>query len=249
MHIDTSLSIAGSAVVLRGLPPTTHKHPPFTFPLPSDHLLHLIQYNVFRALLSNKHTLNTVPDDPTMCPITEPCLDDTTIYPSNPDIPPCLIPTTLQRTRYHPSWVNVIPFPRIRDNLIMREGHFDHWELMRDLIGELMSIMPVPKRRNTPVTSTEQEFRRFLPLISGSDPDEVTGGRTGLIVWGEPHEMQSWEATPGFLAKWAWVVEGCEELVEMSNRWRMKRGEEPMRISVSKSYPPPLLLHVTSSGK
>jgi hypothetical protein len=28
-------------------------------------------------------------------------------------------------------------------------------------------------------------------------------------------------------------VEGCEEeLVEISNRWRMNRGEEPMRLSV-----------------
>jgi hypothetical protein len=49
-----------------------------------------------------------------------------------------------------------------------------------------------------------------------------------LIVWGEPHDMRNWEATPGFLAKWAWVVAGCHDLVESSNHWRMLRGEEPM---------------------
>jgi len=33
------------------------KSPEFQFPLPSDHLLHLIHYNVFRALVSNKEVL------------------------------------------------------------------------------------------------------------------------------------------------------------------------------------------------
>lgn len=76
----------------------------------------------------------------------------------------------------------------------------------------------------------------FLTPPSGiiDADDEVTSGRKGLIVWGEPHETQSWEATPGFLAKWAWAVEGCEELVETSNRWRMQRGEEPIRLSLSR---------------
>jgi hypothetical protein len=60
--------------------------------------------------------------------------------------------------------------------------------------------------------------------------------------------MQSWEATPGFFAKWAWAVEGCEELVETSNRWRMKRGEEPLQLSVSRSYPSPPLSHIAPSG-
>ncbi|KAF7587230.1 hypothetical protein BBP40_007543, partial [Aspergillus hancockii] len=152
------------------------------------------------------------------------------------------------QTRYHSIWINVIPFPRIRDNLIRCEGLFDHGELMQDLIGELMSSMRAPRRRGTPGTATVPEPRLPLALSSGCDTDEVTAGRKGLIVWGEPHEMQSWEATPGFLAKWTWAVEGCEELVEISNYWRMKRGEEPMRLPVSRSYPPPPLSHGAPSG-
>jgi hypothetical protein len=254
-YTGISPSTAERPIVLRGSPPTAHIHPPLTldpqpflFPLSSDHLLHLIQYNVFRALVSNKRTLNTLPTDPTACPITGPCRDDTTSFPLNPNIPPSLAPTNLQQSRYHSTWINVIPFPRIRDNLIRCEDRFDHWELMQDLIGELMSSIPAPWRRGTPGTATVPEARLPLTLSSGIDNDEVTAGRKGLIVWGEPHEMQSWEATPGFLAKWAWAVEGCEELVEISNYWRMKRGEEPMRLSVSRSYPPPPLSHVAPSG-
>jgi hypothetical protein len=250
-----SPSTAERTIVLRGSRPTAYIYPPldldpqpFLFPLPSDHLLHLIQYNVFRALVSNKRILNTLPTDLATCSAIGPCRDDTTRFPLNPDIPSSLFPTNLQQTRYHSTWINVIPFPRIRDNLIRCEGRFDHGELMQDLTGELMSSMRAPRRRGTSDTAIAPEDRIPLSLSSGSDTDEITAGRNGLIVWGEPHELQSWEATPGFLAKWTWAVEGCEELVEISNTWRIKRGEEPMRLSVSRGYPPPPVSHVVRSG-
>lgn len=218
---------------------------PFTFPLSLDHLLHLIQYNAFRALISNMRALNTVADS-TICTIASPCHDDTALYPIKRDIPPSLIPTALQQTHYHSTWINVIPFPRVRDNLIRYEGRFDPWELMQDLVGDLLNSTPAT-RRDAPVSANVPETQRPLTLLSGRDPDEVTTGRNGLIVWGEPHEMKNWEATPGFLAKWACFAEGCDELVEISNHWRMKRGEEPIRLAMS-SYPPPPLSHAASSG-
>ncbi|KAJ4209670.1 hypothetical protein NW759_013317 [Fusarium solani] len=244
----TPPSTTERVTVLRVSPPTAHLDQVITmastpqpfnlnFPLPSDHLLHLIQYNVFRAFISIKRTLNTVSSDPTTCPVFGPCLDDTTRYPPNPNIPPALAPTTLQLTRYHFPWINIIPFARVRDNLIRREGRFDNWELWQDLVGELMSSTAAAWQRGTPVSFSAPvpKLRQSPTLLSGSymDTDDVTAGRSGLIIWGEPHDMQNWEATPGFLTKWSWAVEGCEELVEISNRWRMKRGEEPMRLSMS----------------
>ncbi|KAL4728693.1 hypothetical protein ACLX1H_003092 [Fusarium chlamydosporum] len=68
------------------------------FPLPSDRLLHLIQYNVFRAFVHIKRILNTISLDPKTCPVFGPCLDDTTRYPPNPNIPSSLAPTFLQQT-------------------------------------------------------------------------------------------------------------------------------------------------------
>lgn len=207
----------------------------FAFPLPSDHVLHLIQYNVFRAFISIKRTLNTVSSDPTTCPVFGPCLDDTMSYPPNPNIPSALAPTTLQLTRYHFPWINIIPFPRLRDNLIRREGHFDNWELWQDLVGNLMGSTRAAWQRNKPVGTSAPVLglEQSQVRLSGSyvDTDEVTTGRNGLIIWGEPHVMQNWEATPGFLAKWSWAVEGCDDLVESSNRWRIRRGEEPMRVA------------------
>ncbi|KAH7115403.1 hypothetical protein B0J13DRAFT_681466 [Dactylonectria estremocensis] len=249
-HVSTSVFTPECAGVLRGPPPTAPVHAQtsltprsFIFPLSTDHLLHLVQYNVFRAFVSNKRTLNTLltgwtdaPPSPTTCPISGPYRDDTTVYPLNPNIPLSLVPTRLQQARPHSLWINLIPFPCVRDNLIKREGRFDHWELLQDLIGELMSATPAPKRRGTPLTITVANPKTIwtLPLTARCDEDEVTAGRNGLIVWGEPYDMRSWEATPGFLAKWSWAVEGCYDLVESSNRWRLMRGEEPIRLSESK---------------
>lgn len=161
-----------------------------------------------------------------------PYQDDTTIYPLNPNIPLALAPTRLQQTRLHGLWINLIPFPRVRDNIIKREGNFDHWELLQDLIGELMGMAPSRNRKdNLTFTVSDPASRPTVPLAAGRDEDEVTAGRRGLVVWGEPHEMQSWEATPGFFAKYAWAVEGCDDIVRSSNRWRLLRGEEPIHFS------------------
>lgn len=112
---------------------------------------------------------------------------------------------------------------------------------MYDLVGDIINSMPaacVKSIKPRPTTTSRPLLMKLPPTmsISDTDEDEVTSGRKGLIVWGEPHDTQSWEATPGFLAKWAWVVEGCEQLVETSNRWRMSRGEEPMRFSLLGSW-------------
>ncbi|KAF4345883.1 hypothetical protein FBEOM_174 [Fusarium beomiforme] len=208
------------------------------FPLSSDHLLHLIQYNVFRAFISIKLTLNTVFPNPKICPVFGPCLDDTTRYPPNPNTPPSLFPTTLQLTQYHFPWINLMPFPRVRDNFIRREGHFDVWELWRDLVGDHLSFSEAAWRRGTgfSFSTPSHELQQPSTRLADNylDVDEVTAGRNGLIIWGEPHDIQSWEATPGFLRKWSWAVEGCDELIEISNRWRMGRGEEPMQLSTSR---------------
>jgi hypothetical protein len=206
------------------------------FSLSADHLLHLVQYNVFRAFSSNKRTLNallkgwshdasstTCP----MCPISFPYTDDTNVFPLNPNIPPSLFPTRLQQERVHSSWINLFPFPSLRDNLIRYEGQLDHWELLQDLIGEFMGGIPVEERQGTPVAITLSDPKTVSTAVV---EDEVTAGRKGLIVWGEPHDMRNWEATPGFLVKWAWAVQGCEDLLGATNRWRGLRGEEPLRL-------------------
>ncbi|KAI5366464.1 hypothetical protein Slin14017_G041040 [Septoria linicola] len=159
LSADNCLRIAKFTYGPGGANHTWLVEPIMMFPLSTDHLLHLVQHNVFRAFVSNKRTLNTLltgwidaPPSPGTCPISCPRYrDDTTVYPLNPNIPPTLVPTPLQQARLHSFWINSIPFPRVRDNLITSQERFDHWELLQDLIGELMGA--TPDENQFPVTA------------------------------------------------------------------------------------------------
>ncbi|GKU06278.1 unnamed protein product [Fusarium langsethiae] len=114
----------------------------------------------------------------------------------------------------HHIWVNLFPFPRIRDNLILNQGLFNHWELLQDLIGELLGNIPTEERCGMPHAMTVSN-PKTMPAEDG-----IMANRNGLVVWGEPHDMRNWEATSGFLYKWSWAVEGCYDLIDSTNRWR-----------------------------
>jgi hypothetical protein len=58
----------------------------------------------------------------------------------------------------------------------------------------------------------------------------VSSGDAGMVVWGQPWLQSEWEVTEEFLKRWAWVVEGCWELRESTNRWRIRRGEKALRF-------------------
>lgn len=49
-----------------------------------------------------------------------------------------------------------------------------------------------------------------------------------LVVWGPPEDPSKWEVTNQFLRKWAWLLNGCEEVLLSTNHWRVKRGESPV---------------------
>lgn len=115
-------------------------------------------------------------------------------------IPPSLMPTQLQLTVPHEPAVDFIPLPRLRDNLIIQGNDlFTLGNFCRDMLGTLF------KNHN----------------MADSD-------RKGVIVWGDPWDINSWECTPGFLIEWGWLLDGCEELISSTNRWRISRGEEPI---------------------
>jgi hypothetical protein len=201
--------------------------------LPADNLLHLIHYNTFRGLYNNKIILGTAavswePDSQPE-PFGNAFPSFSVVFPFAPGLPDNLSPSQSQMSIVHSTWINLIPFAAMRENLIRWETSFDHREFAQDLVGteanpDLFS-QPRYSRLETPLKGNY--------LLSGDeDDDEVNANRNGLILWGESHDMNSWEVTPGFLRKWAWVMRGCEELIVSSNRWRRIRGEEPLRFSI-----------------
>lgn len=202
---------------------------PFIFPLSSDHLLHLVHYNVLRALHINKSILNdtthftkpSLQDVITIFPSTVAICDGfTIIHPpgSTQSLPQSLYPTPLQMSQAHASWINNFPFPRLRDNLIQYEDTFDSFELLYDLFGELITT-------NLTFPSHTSTFHSI-----DVDEDDIAARKNGLIVWGESWDIGAWELTPGFVRKWGLLLDGCEELIEITNRWRATRGEESLRL-------------------
>ncbi|CRG83325.1 hypothetical protein PISL3812_00676 [Talaromyces islandicus] len=199
--------------------------------LPADHLLTLIQFNVVRALREIKDlmwqsALYSIPGYAQNPEGSEDVLfTQAVITHASKSLPYSLVPVQSQTSFLHSVWVDIIPFPKMRENFITWEKQFDHAELVSDLVGNLVDTTKIPE-----LGSKTHPIPCNLSLVSAAD-DEVTTSRNCLIVWGEPHLVESWEATPGFLRKWAWAVQGCHELIESSNRWRLSRGEEPFRIS------------------
>lgn len=209
---------------------------PCLWPAPpplAKHLLHLVNYNVFRGFFANKSALSRVtthiiqrPDRSQVVNIMEALPRHTIIVPTGSNIPRHLVPTALQTQKSHATWIDFIPFPRIRDNLIAQEDQFDHREFMADVIGDVMDKLLFSNRKST----VDPQGSSHLVLGDGLD-NGMTANRNGLVLWGEPHNPKSWEATPGFLRKWGWTVDGCDELIKSSNHWRMLRGEEMMQFS------------------
>ena len=98
-----------------------------------DQLLTLIQFNVFRALLSNTlalaWTLEWLECSDPISPWNN--------LPSNGNPPLCpeaLRPTLIQRTIKHHPWIDLWPIPQMRDNLLLAGDEYDEDRLCNDLV-------------------------------------------------------------------------------------------------------------------
>lgn len=118
----------------------TRPHVNMAFPLCSDHLITLLQYNALRALAFNRSLISDMLVNPLKC-------DEEVIhvvpYPAKPElVPPTFLPTVLQQTIPHGDWIDCFPCPIGRDRLIMEAGKFDEDELWADCIGGLYEGFP-----------------------------------------------------------------------------------------------------------
>lgn len=173
--------------------------PTIYFPLSPDHrLLVLIQLNVYRAVLSNMALLGLIDRLPTECGAVLFAKD----FPPPPDVlPPALQETWLQQTTPHDVWVDAIPWPRMRDNILSYDAFIDGDDFCADLMGG---------------------------LYEGFNDIEVNG----VLVWGDPWSETGWEITEGFAKKWGFLLQGCDTVIESTNRYRAARGDDKLVIEI-----------------
>ncbi|KAL1597688.1 hypothetical protein SLS60_008174 [Paraconiothyrium brasiliense] len=172
-----------------GRPPFHPSH----FALAPDHyLITLIQYNTLRGIMTNLLLVQVTLDPACQNAVRIPLLHQ---LPQTP--PPTFEQTPLQKRIKHEGWIDSIPCPKLRDNLIIATGSFNDDVLCDDICGG---------------------------LYDGFDHVESRG----LLVWGDPWLIASWEISPGFLSRWGFLLKGCEEMLRATNGWRESRGEEPL---------------------
>ncbi|KAM0557014.1 hypothetical protein ACHAPJ_005694 [Fusarium lateritium] len=130
------------------------------FPLCSDHLITLLQYNALRALIVNRNLISDILHTPLDC---EEEIVHVVPYPSNPELlPASMLPTIIQQTVPHSDWIDMFPSPEARDSLIQATGTFDEDDLWADCVGGLYEGFP----------DDEMERRG---MIAWSPPWDISG--------------------------------------------------------------------------
>ncbi|KAH7136941.1 hypothetical protein B0J13DRAFT_609758 [Dactylonectria estremocensis] len=105
------------------------------FPLSADHkLITLVQYNVLRGMITNILILSLQDFISTDCGYN---LKIPPLPYAPPSPPANFKPTQIQQTIQHGVWIDMIPSPEFRDNLILNQHLYDGDDLCDDLVGGL----------------------------------------------------------------------------------------------------------------
>lgn len=134
----------------------------------------------------------------------------TPIYTQQPThgrpLSPALVPVELQYQILHDPIIDTIPHPRLRFNI----------------------LRAIAARQIDP-TAFSQSVRN-----SGAfERSRETWQRGGLVVWSSADQISSWELSCPFIRRWAFLLQGCEDVIVGTNAWRTRRGENPFHLSLS----------------
>ena len=206
----------------------------FYFPLPKDQaLLHVIAFNVSRAVLTNYDILSPSQQ---FFPTSYSCCSNTVSPPKElsawaPVIPKSLEPTILQLRVPHPRWIDLFPSPKLRNNIILAisEARLDPEELANDLVGALFDAMDCGGSHS----QLDEENPSVDPRLMSADCSHSTSSESeelGLVAWSDPWDIVGWEFTEEFARKWSFLLKDCPEVVVATNGWRTARGEESLVI-------------------
>lgn len=185
-------------------------------PFSSDHLLTLMFFNVIRAHGQNTYLLGLTPANFAQY-ILSPFNANSPLASKLPRvIPPTFYPTHIQKTIPHHPELDMLPWPQIRDKMILAQGTYDDYKFCEDMVG-----MECPRdEEEWNRAAGEHEYLQVELAGPKSEP--------GLIVWNDPWKADSWEASEAFVQSWGWILVGCRDLLQSTNYWREQRGEEPL---------------------
>jgi len=100
-----------------------------------DHLLVFVKLNVLRAMISNSKDLGFKPEENATEDALSPFTDPSSPVCCSRALPSALQPTKLQREIPHHPWIDILPIPGMRDNLLHAGDSYDDMKLCGDLVG------------------------------------------------------------------------------------------------------------------
>lgn len=173
------------------------------------HLPDVLRFNIFHAFAMNAISLS----------LTDAWLEYdaisafgsqlfTPVKDSHRSYPRSLEPTMLQYKVEHHPWIDLLPCPTLRDNFLRIVQEYGE-----DAIDE----------------------DKLCQDIIDAGTRDTEANTAALIVWGDPWEVASWEATEEFVQNWGCLLYGCNELLKSTNAWREKRGLP--YLSARQEYP------------
>ena len=241
-------------------------HRPISPALSPDNLVPLVQYNLVRASVTNAailSLLHLLPRDDCV-----PLQSEMPLFPlptgsgpgsgskqpnqrhagvaspSPSPIPASLLPTRLQLSTPHDYWVDLIPDPTLRDNLLLAlvGGLVDVVGFQADLFGQICpdnyaTVKADPERccRHRGGSSSSSSSSRVDDAARHDgvgDGRGEEGGQVGIVVWNTPWSVDGYEVTEAFFKRWPLLFKGCRDLLDATNRWRQRRGEEPLVLEL-----------------
>lgn len=122
--------------------------------------------------------------------------------------PASLTPVELQYQIPHDPILDIIPHARLRFNILKA------------------------------VATGQVDQSAFCKCIRQSGALSLLNGdwrRGGLVVWSFPEQLASWELSETFIRRWAFLLQGCEDLIAATNAWRSRRGETLLPLSLDRS--------------
>lgn len=105
----------------------------------------------------------------------------------------------------------VLP-PSLRPTALQRSTPHHPW----------LDLFPIPRMRDNliAIESLGNEYGLCEALCSSMD------GTSGMLVWKDPWDPAGWEVTSRFACTSGSIIEGCWDLFQSTNYWRIKRGEK-----------------------
>lgn len=119
--------------------------------------------------------------------------------------------------------VDKIP-PDLQYTPLQRSTPHEYW----------ISAFPFPAMRDSLISLSGQYDSRdlFQDLVQGLYEGLDDAERRGFLVWGQSWRMHGWEVSEGFVSKWGFLLKGCPELIESTNRWREMRGDDTLIVEI-----------------